>query len=241
MPRRRSASRRKSSKPRRSGRRTSGKRRSSSRAPPMRYRHRKVLRDNIHGFKNPQIKRISLKAGVGQLSGSVYDLTKRYIGVFLHELVKTAVTYAEHSRRKTITVQDILDAFERITAGHKIYGTDSSEGCKMYKGKKGKVSQATYITRQIGFYQRQHDCFYFTRTAVDRFLKEVTQDYNLNMRWTAEAKIAAQAALENYILQLFQKAGLIAHEQKRTTVMDKDLFLAARLCGAFNMNRPLEY
>jgi len=234
MPRRRSASRRKSSKPRRSGRRNSP-RRSSSGAPPYR-RHRRVLRDNIQGFKNPQIKRISLKAGVGQLSGMVYDEIKIYIKLFTETLVRNAVIFTEHSRRKTINVQDVLDSFERMTDGHKIYGGDSSEGCKVYSKKKGNASQATYITRQMAYYQRQHDCFYFTRLAVDRLLREVTQDFNFNIRWTAEAKIAAHAALENYLLQLLQKAGLIAHNQKRMTIMPKDIQLAARLCGRFHMN-----
>ena len=56
-------------------------------------RHRKILRDNIQGITKP---------------------------VFLENVIRDAVTYTEHAKRKTVTAMDVVYALKR--QGRTLYG-----------------------------------------------------------------------------------------------------------------------
>ncbi|MGH0169804.1 UNVERIFIED_CONTAM: hypothetical protein FKN15_057631 [Acipenser sinensis] len=59
-------------------------------------RHRKVLRDNIQGITKPAICR----GGVKRISGLIYEETRGVLKVFLENVIRDAVTYTEHAKRK---------------------------------------------------------------------------------------------------------------------------------------------
>ena len=83
-------------------------------------RHQKVLRDNIQGVTKPAIRRMARRGGVKRISGLVYDEVRKEIKLFLEKIIRDAITYTEHARRKTVTVTDILYALKRN--GRAIYG-----------------------------------------------------------------------------------------------------------------------
>ncbi len=62
-------------------------------------RHRKVLRDNIQGITKPAIRRLARR---------------------LENVIRDAVTYTEHARRKTVTAMDVVYALKR--QGKTLYG-----------------------------------------------------------------------------------------------------------------------
>ncbi|KFZ64360.1 Histone H4 [Antrostomus carolinensis] len=66
-------------------------------------RHRKVLRDNIQGITKPAIRRLA-----------------RLLKVFLENVIRDAVTYTEHAKRKTVTAMDVVYALKR--QGRTLYG-----------------------------------------------------------------------------------------------------------------------
>ncbi|CAA6669346.1 unnamed protein product [Spirodela intermedia] len=70
-------------------------------------RHRKVLRDNIQGITKPAIRRLARRGG-GVLK------------IFLENVIRDAVTYTEHARRKTVTAMDVVYALKR--QGRTLYG-----------------------------------------------------------------------------------------------------------------------
>mmetsp|Transcript_888 Transcript_888/g.1473 ORF Transcript_888/g.1473 Transcript_888/m.1473 type:complete len:105 (+) Transcript_888:1149-1463(+) len=76
-------------------------------------RHRKVLRDNIQGITKPAIRRLARRGGVKRISGLIYEETRKVLKVFLETVVKDAITYTEHSRRKTVTAMDVIYALKR--------------------------------------------------------------------------------------------------------------------------------
>ena len=76
-------------------------------------RHRKVLRDNIQGITKPAIRRLARRGGVKRISGLVYEETRDALKVFLENIIRDAVTYTEHARRKTVTVADVVHALKR--------------------------------------------------------------------------------------------------------------------------------
>merc|ERR1712226_734937 len=77
-------------------------------------RHRKVLRDSIQGITKPAIRRLARRGGVKRISGLIYEETRGVLKVFLENVIRDAVTYTEHAKRKTVTskpktvVQDLL-------------------------------------------------------------------------------------------------------------------------------------
>ncbi|KAG7231491.1 hypothetical protein INR49_011624 [Caranx melampygus] len=75
-------------------------------------RHRKVLRDNIQGITKPAIRRLARRGGVKR--------DPRVLKVFLENVIRDAVTYTEHAKRKTVTAMDVVYALKR--QGRTLYG-----------------------------------------------------------------------------------------------------------------------
>lgn len=72
--------------------------------------HRKVLRDNIQGITKLAIRRLARRGGVKRISGLI----------FLENVIRDAVMYTEHARRKTVTAMDVVYALKR--RGRTLYG-----------------------------------------------------------------------------------------------------------------------
>ena len=110
-------------------------------------RHRKVLRDQIHGITKvfsvslrrvtkpfinhklpytlsflpqPAIRRLARRGGVKRISGTIYEETRSVLKGFLENLIRDAVTYTEHGKRKTVTALDVVFSLKK--AGRTLYG-----------------------------------------------------------------------------------------------------------------------
>ncbi|XP_062872551.1 histone H4-like [Trichomycterus rosablanca] len=83
-------------------------------------RHRRVLRDNIQGITKPAIRRLARRGGVKRISGLIYEETRGVLKVFLENVIRDAVTYTEHAKRKTVTAMDVVYALKR--QGRTLYG-----------------------------------------------------------------------------------------------------------------------
>jgi len=88
---------------------------------PLRH-GRKVLRDNIQGITKPAIRRLARRGGVKRISGLIYEETRGVLKVFLKNVIRDAVVYTEHARRKTVTPMDVVYALRR--QGRTLYGFD---------------------------------------------------------------------------------------------------------------------
>nr|GMC51515.1 histone H4 [Ipomoea batatas] len=76
-------------------------------------RHRKVLWDNIQGITKSAIRRLARRGGVRRISGLIYEETRGVLNIFLENVIRDAVTYTEHARRKTVTTMDVAYALKR--------------------------------------------------------------------------------------------------------------------------------
>jgi histone H4 len=83
-------------------------------------RHRKILRDNIQGITKPAIRRLARRGGVKRISALIYDETRGVLKSFLESVIRDAVTYTEHAKRKTVTSLDVVYALKR--QGRTLYG-----------------------------------------------------------------------------------------------------------------------
>ncbi|UKZ47285.1 hypothetical protein TrVGV298_001502 [Trichoderma virens] len=73
----------------------------------------KILKDNIQGITKPAIRRLARRGGVKRISAAVYDETRKALKDFLTGVLQDAVTYVDHRRAKTITLEDILHSLKR--------------------------------------------------------------------------------------------------------------------------------
>lgn len=81
---------------------------------------RRIVKENIQGITKPAIRRLARRGGVKRISGLIYDETRSVLKVFLENVVRDAVTYTEHARRKTVTALDVVYALKR--QGRTLYG-----------------------------------------------------------------------------------------------------------------------
>jgi len=81
---------------------------------------RKVIRDSIQGITKPAIRRLARRGGVKRISGMIYEETRVVLKIFLENVIRDAVTYTEHARRKTVTAMDVVYALKR--QGRTLYG-----------------------------------------------------------------------------------------------------------------------
>jgi histone H4 len=81
---------------------------------------RKSNKASIEGITKPAIRRLARRGGVKRISSFIYDDTRAVLKNFLENVVKDAVTYTEHARRKTVTAMDVVYALKR--QGRTLYG-----------------------------------------------------------------------------------------------------------------------
>lgn len=80
----------------------------------------KPNRDNIQGITKPAIRRLARRGGVKRISGLIYEETRNVLKSFLEHVIRDAVTYTEHAKRKTVTAMDVVYALKR--QGKTLYG-----------------------------------------------------------------------------------------------------------------------
>ena len=89
---------------------------------PPRRRRRGARRDTAQGITKAAIRKLARKGGVKRLSGTAYEETRGVLKVFLETMIRDAVVYTEHARRKTVTPMDVCYALRRH--GRRLYGYD---------------------------------------------------------------------------------------------------------------------
>ena len=62
-------------------------------------------------------------------------------------------------------------------------------------------------------------------------LREIGQDFKMDLRWEAKAILCLQEAAEAYLVGLLQDANLCTIHAKRQTIMAKDIQIARRIRG----------
>ena len=72
------------------------------------------------GITKPAIRRLARRGGVKRISHNIYEETRNVLRGFLENVVRDAVVYTEHARRKTVTAMDVVYALKR--QGRSLYG-----------------------------------------------------------------------------------------------------------------------
>ena len=72
------------------------------------------------GLTKPSVRRLCRRGGVKRIAGGIYEESRGVLKQFIDNVVKDALSYCEHARRKTITAMDIIYALKR--QGKTLYG-----------------------------------------------------------------------------------------------------------------------
>ena len=205
-----------------------------------RRRHRKVLRDNIQGVTKGAIQRLAHVAGVKRISGLVYEEIRGVLKVYLENVLRNAILYTEHSRRRTVSVEDVEAALNRHEpSGGAIRGKPKAKPCPKHgygfsfgMGQKPhRFLPGTVALRKIRFYQKQSSCLHIGMLPFQRLVREIGQDYKTDLRFSKEAVTLLQYAAEHYLVKLLEDTNLNAIHAKRQKIEPKDIQLARRIRG----------
>ncbi|XP_051802636.1 histone H3-like [Acanthochromis polyacanthus] len=220
-------------------------------------RHRKVLRDNIQGITKPAIRRLARRGGVKRISGLIYEETRGVLKVFLENVIRDAVTYTEHAKRKTVTAMDVVYALKR--QGRTLYGFGGTMARTKQTARKSTGGKAprkqlatkaarksapatggvkkphryrpgTVALREIRRYQKSTELL-IRKLPFQRLVREIAQDFKTDLRFQSSAVMALQESSEAYLVGLFEDTNLCAIHAKRVTIMPKDIQLARRIRG----------
>ncbi|KAK0155826.1 histone H3 [Merluccius polli] len=175
-------------------------------------RHRKVLRDNIQGITKPAIRRLARRGGVKRISGLIYEETRGVLKVFLENVIRDAVTYTEHAKRKTVTAMDVVYALKR-------QGRTLKPAPK--KGSKKAVSK----TAAKGGKKRRKTRKESYAIYVYKVLKQVHPDTGISSK--------AMGIMNSFVNDIFERiageASRLAHYNKRSTITSREIQTAVRL------------
>lgn len=241
----------KSSCPPCKGKKPAASRASKSKPAEAMKRHRAVLRDNIQGVSDPALRRLLRRGGVRRISALVYEELRGILKKHLESVLRDAVTYVEHARRKTLDVKDLVDALERqgkfLAAGAIKLGGEkhiSFEGVnksatlsrppKVHAAgatKSHKFRPGVVALREIQRLQKT-DHFLIRRLPFVRLVREIVQDFGISeLRFSKAALEGIQLCAENYIVSLSEDAQLCAIHAHRVSVTPADFQLAQRIRG----------
>jgi len=84
------------------------------------FARNRPTKEPILGLTKPSVRRLCRRGGVKRISGGIYDESRGVLQAFIDNVVKDALTYAEHARRKTVTAMDVIYALKR--QGRTLYG-----------------------------------------------------------------------------------------------------------------------
>ncbi|KAF9766063.1 Histone H4 [Fusarium sp. DS 682] len=85
-------------------------------------RHRKILRDSIHGVTKPAIRRLARRGGVKRISAGIYDEVRAALKARLETILQNCVIYVEYRNAKTVTIHDVIHSLTRL--GRPLWGFD---------------------------------------------------------------------------------------------------------------------
>ena len=127
--------------------------------------------------------------------------------------------------RKTLSkAQARANAAGACMAGMKNMGSTGSPKRPM------RWLPGTVALREIQRYQKSTELL-IRKLPFNCLVREITQDFKMDLRFQAVAIGALQEAAEAYLVGLFEDTNLCAIHAKRVTIMPKDIQLARRIRG----------
>ncbi|XP_020896800.1 histone H2B [Exaiptasia diaphana] len=180
-------------------------------------RHRKILRDNIQGITKPAIRRLARRGGVKRISGLIYEETRGVLKVFLENVIRDAVTYTEHAKRKTVTAMDVVYALKR--QGRTLKMPPKPAGGKKGEKKAGKKAALGDKKKRSRRRKETYSIYIY------KVMKQVHPDTGISSK--------AMSIMNSFVQDVFERiageASRLAHYNKKSTITSREIQTAVRL------------
>jgi histone H3 len=95
---------------------------------------------------------------------------------------------------------------------------------------KNRYRPGSRALRDIRKYQKSTELL-IKKLPFQRLIRQIGQDFNIDLRFQSKALLALQEASEVYLVDLFEDTNLCAIHANRVTIMKKDMQLAQRIRG----------
>ncbi|XP_015747530.1 PREDICTED: histone H2B-like [Acropora digitifera] len=176
-------------------------------------RHRKILRDNIQGITKPAIRRLARRGGVKRISGLIYEETRGVLKVFLENVIRDAVTYTEHAKRKTVTAMDVVYALKRQGRTFTELMAPKVPAAKKGEKRVGKAKSGTAETAKRRRGKRKESYAIY----IYKVLKQVHPDTGISSK--------AMGIMNSFVNDIFER---IAVESSRLSLYNKKATISSR-------------
>ena len=187
-------------------------------------KHKKIIHDNIQGITKPAIKRLAHRGGVKFISSLVYEEIRGILKVFLESVIKQFTTITEHVHLNTITKKNVLMALGLHYKPLMMGGNSTEDNTQTG----GKYKKGVVALRNIRRYQKTTELL-IPKAPFQRLVREIANDFKLNLRFSGDAFEALQHSTEAYLIDLFQAAILCTVVAKRQILSNKDLSLVRKI------------
>lgn len=203
---------------------------------------KKIIKDSIFGITKPGLQRLMYRAGVKYISGIIYEESRFIIKQFLEKILYNTIILAERKNHTTVTYEDGVEALKFLNIS--IYNAKGYPGtmapCKgsekisklfsnKIKNKKRKHKPKTNLLRIIKKYQST-SCTLLPHESIDKLVREIGNDYSTTIiRYESNYMWLLHAIVEDYMINLYSKALLLALHSNRLTLYPKDIRLVQRI------------
>jgi len=177
-------------------------------------RHRKILRDNILGIKNPELKRIAYMAGANRIEDDIYEKLRNVIQAFLKKVCFISSEYISNARIKTVK-KEIVDYAIESSYKKVFYDGEELKKCKLYQGKR---------KNHMKFYQdKSIDCVQINKVGFVRLVKEMMQDFKIDVNWSARALTTLHISTEMMLIELLGYSVVVLLNREGKTLRVRDI------------------
>ena len=126
---------------------------------------------------------------------------------------------------------------ERTELGHRVLDWTEEQKRKIHEArmqgrliKPHRYRAGTVALKDIRHFQGS-TALLIRKLPFQRVVREIAQDYKMDLRFQSAAILCLQEATEAYLVRLFDDANLCAIHARRVTIMPKDIQLARRIRG----------
>ncbi len=175
---------------------------------------------NSQSITNPDIRRLCRIAGVLFVNKEIYDETRKKMLIELSGAVRNAVMFTEYSKRKTLSVGDVMMSLKsmdkNIVVGNKIAPMKKKTNTKKARTdgtkKPRHAHPGTGARREIKKFQKSSDKLVLQMASFKRLLRALTVKYSKvkDFRLGDSAVNVLQFYIENYTVNLLKNANALA-------------------------------
>lgn len=172
-----------------------------------------------HYFKLVVFKRLAQVAGSPRTSKAAYEYAHAFVKKMIATLLKNAALHTEHSRRKIVSVNDLVEAI-RVAYGKKFYPIPHADFQKCVS-----VSSAEERRAAVAGH-----CVFASKKSFSDLIKYEVKDYGEKLRVSTSFVLHLQYYVEHETIKMLATAVELACEKGKTVLSKHVDFVIRNNC-----------